>query len=121
MRYQEELKLLQESGEQECATVGKYDALFGRKLPNSNALLSPKLATILKAQKEAQHRMHVHPAENNTKPDGESRSVSQLGSHIITSHMKTLNSEDNGEVEPRKSSRIAYQKQGIALTEELSS
>ena len=76
--------------------MGKYDALFGRKLPQTNALLNPKLATILKAQKEAQHLMHVHPAENKTEPEGESRNVSQLGSHIMTK--KTLNSEDNGEV-----------------------
>jgi hypothetical protein len=55
MRYQDEQKLLQESGEEEGTTVGKYDALFGRKLPQTNALLNPKLATILKAQKEAQH------------------------------------------------------------------
>ena len=65
--------------------------------------------------------MHVHPAENKTEPEGESRNVSQLGSHIMASHTKTLNSEDNGEVQPRQSSRIAYQKKAPTLTEELSS
>lgn len=79
MRYQDELRYLKSHNNnvEDGATVGKYDALFGRQLPQTNALLSPKMATILKAQKEALHHMHVHPiVDKKDKIEGDSRNVS---------------------------------------------